>query len=85
MSKKKPKPKPKATDQVPGLKESCEEIVSNLYAEVDRVESERLAAHSSEMEVVQAAITELSVRLSVLERRSNGPIRRFLRRLLGRQ
>lgn len=78
-SKKKPTKK-----NPPGLREACDLIVADIYTEIDRVEAQRLAAHLTELETVRASITELSIRIAVLERRSNGPISRFLRRLLRR-
>lgn len=78
MSKKKAT---KKQDVHSELKAACDDIVRQLYAEVDSVEAARLAKVDAEFESVREAITELSTRVSSLERRRLGPIRRLLRRI----
>lgn len=94
MTKKKPTRKKK--DELPPVdfEKACNEILDNLYAQVEEVHSARLDALRQRLDEVQAAhaITvvecgQIIERLMAVEEREPpvGPLRRLLRRVFRRR
>lgn len=83
MSKKKPAKAKKADPAPDELRKACEEIVENLYVEVEKVNGIRLDVLSRRLDDVYASHDVVLRRLEAVEHR--GPLRRLIRRLFCRR